>query len=303
MNHHDVFIFGEPASATIRDRVLLLRSLDLLAGLDEEGLTLLAEHATSRRYRKGDVVMTGGEGVIHIVVEGQISTRRGARTVSVGREGWGLGMLELFAGVPADRAVADLDSRTVEIPRLAFQAALEENFSLVRNAFRLLGNELADARRSLPADPERPPKAEMGAYYERPRTLAERMIELKDSPLMLANVDALVDFSRCMVEHRVPAGHLFWSTGEPATFSIHVNYGRVRCTAPDGRSVVIGSDFTLGVMDVWGARRRFYDARSETSVICYRVEFENFLTIVESHAGVCASMLSGLAKAVLQKQT
>jgi hypothetical protein len=36
----------------------------------------------------------------------------------------------------------------------------------------------------------------------------------------------------------------------------HMNYGRVRCTAPDGRSVVIGSDFTLGVMDVWGARLR-----------------------------------------------
>jgi CRP-like cAMP-binding protein len=299
----DVFILGEPASGTIRDRLLLLRSLDLLAGLDEEGITLLAEHATNRRYRKGDVVMTGGEGVIHIVVEGKISLTRGARTVSVGREGWGLGMLELFAGVPAGRAVADVDSRTVEIPTLAFRAALDENFSLVRNAFRLLGNELADARRSLPADPERPPKAEMGTYYERPRTLAERMIELKDIPLMRGNVDALVDFSRCMVEHRVPAGHLFWSTGEPATFSIHMKYGRVRCTAPDGLSVVVGSDFTLGVMDVWGARCRFYEARAETPVICYRAEFEDFLTIVESHAGVCANMLSGLAQAVLQKGT
>jgi hypothetical protein len=56
-------------------------------------------------------------------------------------------------------------------------------------------------------------------------------------------------------------------------------------------------------MDVWGARRRFYEARSETSVIFYRVEFESFLTIIESYAGVCANMLSGLARAVLQKQT
>jgi CRP-like cAMP-binding protein len=299
----DVFIIGEPATATIRDRVLLLRSFDLLGGLDEEGITLLAEHATNRRFRKGDVVMTGGESVIHIVVEGKIAVTRDARTVSIGREGWGLGMLELFAGVPAGPAVAEVDSRTVEIPTLAFRAALEENFSLVRNAFRLLGNELADARRSLPADPERPPKAEMGEYYERPRTLAERMIELKDSPLMLSNVDALVDFSRCMIEDRLPAGHLLWSTGEPATFSVHVNYGLIRCTAPDGRSVVVGSDFTLGVMDVWGARRRFYEARTETTVICYRVDFEDFLTIIESHAGVCASLLSGIARAVLQKHS
>jgi CRP-like cAMP-binding protein len=299
----EVFALGEAASATIRDRVLLLRSLDLLGALDDEGLTLLAEHATNRRYRKGDVVMRGDEGVIHIIVEGKITLSRGGGTVSVGREGWGLGLLELFAGVPAGRAVADVDCRTVEIPTLAFRAALEENFSLARNAFRLLGNELADARRSLPVDPERPPKAEMGVYYERPRTLAERMIEQKDSPLMRANVEALVDFSRCMVEHRVAAGHRFWSTGDPATFSVHVKYGRIRCTAPDGRSAVVGSDFTLGVMDVWGARRRFYDARAETSIICYRVEFEDFLTIVESHAGVCASLLSGLARALLQKGT
>jgi hypothetical protein len=100
MMNQDIFILGEPSSATIRDRVLLLRSLDLLGGLDEEGITLLAEHATNRRYRKGDVVMAGGEGVIHIVVEGRISLARGARTVSVGRGSWGLGMLELFAGVP-----------------------------------------------------------------------------------------------------------------------------------------------------------------------------------------------------------
>jgi CRP-like cAMP-binding protein len=301
--NQDVFMLGEPSSSTIRDRILLLRSLDLLGGLDEEGLTLLAEHASNRRYREGDVVTAGGESVIHIVVEGKISLSRGARTVSVGRGDWGLGMLELFAGVPVGRAVADVDSRTLEIPHVAFRAALEENFSLVRNIFRLIGNELAEARRSLPADPERPPKAEMGVYYERPRTLAERMIELKNSPLMLANVDALVDFSRRIVEQRVPAGHLFWSTGEPATFSIHVNYGRVRCTAPDGGSVAVGSDFTLGVMDLWGASRRSYDARAETAVICYRVEFEDFLTIVESHADVCANMLNGLARAVLQKQT
>jgi hypothetical protein len=64
----------------------------------------------------------------------------------------------------------------------------------------------------------------------------------------------------------------------------------------------VGSDFTLGVMDLWGTARRSYDARTETEVVCYRVEFEDFLTIVESHAEVCANMLSGLAQALLPKQ-
>jgi hypothetical protein len=55
-------------------------------------------------------------------------------------------------------------------------------------------------------------------------------------------------------------------------------------------------------MDLWGTARRSYDARTETEVVCYRVEFEDFLTIVESHAEVCANMPSGLAQALLPKQ-
>jgi CRP-like cAMP-binding protein len=293
---------GVPLASGIRDRVFQLRALQVFTGLDDDGLTLLAEHARPRAYRAGETVMQEGRPVqaLYFVLEGTALLRRAGRAAKASAVARGLGLLEYLAGLPAPEVTAESDARLLEIPAPAFQAALEENFSLARDILRLLGTSLTQKRRSLPADPDNPPEALLGEYYEQPRTLTERMIELRSSPLGFANIEALVDFARCTVEERVEPGHLFWSAGDESSFSIHVNYGRVRCTAPNGETVVVGSDYTLGVMDVWGSARRAYEVRAETPVICYRVGFEEFLNIVETHAQVAANMLSGLSRALLE---
>jgi CRP-like cAMP-binding protein len=295
---------GVPLATGIRDRVFQLRALQVFTGLDDDGLTLLAEHARSRTFQAGEIVMPAGEsvGALYFVLEGAVSVDRDGVAAPPDSVERGVGLLEYLARAAAPRVTAESDVRLLEIPAPAFHAALEESFSLVRDILRLLGATLTRQRRSLPAEPNDPPKATLGDYYRSPRTLTERMIELAASPLGFGNVEALVDFARATVEQRVEAGHVFWLAGEESTFSIHVNYGLVRCTAPDGQTVVVGSDYTLGVMDVWGAQRRAYDARAETAVICYRVAFEDFLTIVETHAPVAANMLSGLARGLLDME-
>jgi CRP-like cAMP-binding protein len=109
------------------------------------------------------------------------------------------------------------------------------------------------------------------------------------------NVEALIDLARHMVEVRYPAGHLLWSAGDLSTHALHVDYGRIRCTAPDGRYVDIGNDFTIGVMDVWG-RKRAYEVRALTPVIGFRIAFESFLTLLESHVEVGLEILRGFAR-------
>ncbi|HTU61603.1 MAG TPA: cyclic nucleotide-binding domain-containing protein, partial [Polyangiales bacterium] len=104
--------------------------------------------------------------------------------------------------------------------------------------------------------------------------------------------------ARHMHEYRLPAGHLIWSAGEVADYSLHINYGRVRCTAPDGQHVLVGSDFTLGVLDIWGPRKRAYSVVSETPMIVARVDFEHFLTLLESHVEVGLEILRGFARAI-----
>lgn len=287
--------------ASLRDRVLVLRSVDTLAGLDDEGLALLAEHGVRRTYVAGDVITEEGDPprMIAVIVEGQVTITRKGRPPVVFRQGDGFGMLTVMAEQPVGRAVADTSVVTLEIPAAAFRVALEENFSLLRNSLRIMSLALGRARGNLPADADNPPKMDLGAYYENPRTLVEQLIELRKGPFVQMNIDALVDLARRMIEVRVPAGHTFWSAGEASRFALHVEYGCVRCTAPDGKHVDIGQDFTIGVMDVWSNQPRSYTAKTETPVIGYRIDYEDFLVICEMHLSVGLDMLRGLARQFL----
>jgi CRP-like cAMP-binding protein len=74
-------------------------------------------------------------------------------------------------------------------------------------------------------------------------------------------------------------------------------------TAPDGKHVDIGRNFSIGVLDVWGPRRRVYSARAETDVIAYRIAFESFLTLLESHVEVGLEVLRGFAQVLLAERS
>jgi CRP-like cAMP-binding protein len=195
-------------------------------------------------------------------------------------------------------AVAQGDTRTLEIPGAAFEAALTENFSLLRNTLRQLGAAVLAQRGNLPADPARPLTVNHQPYYEEPRTLVERLIQLRREPFGRMNLDALVDMARGMIDVRFPPNTLLWSIGDPSTHALNVDHGSVRCTAPDGRQVTVGHGFTLGVLDVW-SRTRVYEVRSETPIIAYRIEFESFLALLEKHAEVGLELLRGFARDLL----
>jgi CRP-like cAMP-binding protein len=284
--------------ASIRDRILILRSFENFAGLDDDALTLVAEHARGRVFRKGDVICEEGEAPrwLQLVIEGQVTvTRRSGASLMV-PSGHGFGLLPIVGGGRTGLAVADTETRTLEIPAAALLAALEENFSLLRNSLLLLGRSILRSRGNLPAAPNTLPNADPGIPDERPSTPIERLLKLRTTQFGSISIDALLELSRQIVECRVEAGHVFWHPGEPSTHALHVNYGQVRCTATDGRYVDVGSDFTLGVMDLWGAQVRSYEARALTSVTAWRVNFEDFLSMLETHVAVGLNVLRGLAR-------
>ncbi len=136
--------------------------------------------------------------------------------------------------------------------------------------------------------------------YERPKTLAERLVELREGPFESMNLDALVDLARRMIERRYPAGHVFWSVGDPSTYSFHVDYGRVHCTSGDGSSMEVGSNFTLGVMDLFASTPRSYAARAETDIIGYSIAYEDFSIILEMHPQVGLELLRSFARVLLE---
>jgi CRP-like cAMP-binding protein len=302
--NHQLVNLGEPARVGLRDRVLLLRSQALLEALDDDGLLRLAEIGYAVSYEDGEVVCAEGEPAraVHIVMDGAlVVSRRGAAPVAHG-VGQAYGVMPLLARQPTALVVARGRARTMQVPATAWEAALVENHSMMRNALRVMGAAVLGLRDSLPADPTLSRVLDEGSYYTEPRSFVARLIDLRQSPFGRMHLEALVDLARHMVEVRYPAGAPIWSVGDASTHSLHVDVGRVRCTAPDGRHVDVAHGFTIGVLDVWGAKRRVYEARAATPVIGFRIEFEGFLALLEVHPEVGLELLRGFAAELLSKQ-
>jgi len=299
--NHQLVNLGEPARVGLRDRVLLLRSQPLLDALDDAGLLLLAEHGYTVSYADGDVVCAAGEPAraVHVVVDGALRVSRAGADAVEHVAGEAYGALPLLARRPTPLVVARGVTRTLQVPATAWEAALIENHSMMRNVLRVMGASVLGLRDSLPADPKLPRVLDEGRYYTEPRSFVTRLIDLRQSPFGHMHLDALVDLARHMVEVRYPAGALIWSVGDPSSHSLHIDVGRVRCTAPDARHVDVAHGFTIGVLDVWGAHVRVYEARAETPVIAFRIDFEGFLALLEVHPEVGLQLLRGFAAELL----
>ncbi|HYJ09439.1 MAG TPA: cyclic nucleotide-binding domain-containing protein [Polyangiaceae bacterium] len=299
--NHELVDLGEPARVGLRDRVLLLRSQALFEALDDDGLLLLAEHAHTVSYADGEVVCAEGDPAraVHVVVGGAlVVSRPGAEAVERG-PGQAYGALPLLARQPATLVVARGVTRTLQVPATAWEAALIENHSMMRNMLRVMGSGVLGLRDALPADPNRPRVLDEGSYYTEPRSFVARLIDLRQSPFGHMHLEALVDLARRMIEVRYPAGALIWSVGDASTYSLHIDVGRVRCTAPDTRHVDVAHGFTIGILDVWGAQVRVYEARAETPLIGFRIEFEGFLSLLEVHPEMGLQLLRGFAAELL----
>jgi CRP-like cAMP-binding protein len=291
---------AQPMRAGLRDRVLSLRAQAMFDGLDDDGLLLLAEHGRSGNYADGEVVSVEDEPArsVFLVVEGAIIVSRHGVVLTTRKAGDAYGGLPLLAREPSTLAVASGFTRTLEVPAAAFEASLIENFSLLRNTLRAFGAGVLATRDNLPAEASASRAIDEGTYYAEPRSLVEILIQLREGPFARMNLDALVDMARYMVEVRYPAGQLLWPAGETSTHALHIDAGRVCCTAPDGRHVEVGRGFTIGVLDVW-TRTRVYEARAETPVIAFRIGFESFLALLEAHPEVGLELLRGFARELL----
>jgi CRP-like cAMP-binding protein len=300
MNYEAIGL-GTVSEHGLRERLLVLRSIDLFDGLDDRALLLLSEHARTARYRDGETISEPDQAAdaVYVVTAGEVVLTRAERELKF-EAGTALGAMALLARKPLGLARAAGETRTLEIPAAVFEAAIDESFSLLRSALRVAGAAVLRARGNLPADPEAQRKIEVGTFHEQPRSLVERLIELRAGPFGYMNLDALVDLARHMREVRLPAGHVLWSVGDPSTHAFHLDYGRVRCTAADTRHVDVGRGFTIGVLDIWGSEGRVYEARAETDLIGFRVDFESFLALLETHVEVGIDILRGFAQSLIE---
>jgi CRP-like cAMP-binding protein len=298
--NHEILGVGQPVRIGIRDRVLTLRSYPMFEGLDDDALLLLAEHGSNGKYSDGEIITGEGEPTrtLYLVAEGEILVSRNGQVLDTRRAGDAYGGLPMLAREPSTLAVAVGNTSTLEVPATAFEAALTENFSLLRMTLRQLGSSVLAMRGNLPTDPDSQVEIDEGCYYVEPLSLVKRLIQLRQGAFRQMNMGALIDLARSMIEIRYPAGALLWTAGDPSTHALHVDVGKVRCTERDGKHASVGRGFTIGVLDVWSGSR-LYEARAETPLIAFRIDFEGFLALLEAHPEVGVDLLRGFAHDLL----
>ncbi|MCG8416431.1 MAG: cyclic nucleotide-binding domain-containing protein [Proteobacteria bacterium] len=293
----------------VRDRVLLLRSLETLGGLDLDDYTMLAEHARNRFFRPGEELI-GEDQTLHsvyIVIDGKVEVSRGGRSTVVVDRGHGVGFLSLLGRVERGFAARALvASWVLEIPCEAVLDAFEINFALLRNALRQTCMLLVRQRENLPASrasgSEGTGEISLGTYRERDRTVVERIIEARKVPIFRnCNVDAVAELMRKNREIRGPAGQVFWRIGDPSTFWFRIEYGHVECENDAGQTVVVGDRYVLGVADALARQSRSYRARALTEYIGMRSEVETFLTVLEAHFDLAMDFLAVMARQLIDE--
>lgn len=291
---------------TVRDRMLLLRSLPSFAPLEDESLTLLAEHIRVRSCRDGEVLLTLGEPVHHayVVLEGRVQWQRKGRAPAISAHQDVVGWITLMARDPDGldaRAIGD--SLVLELPADVLEHALEDDFGIVRNSIRLGGMALLAARGNLPSPRGRSVPFDMGVLRPERRTLVERLIDMRKVPLFArANAEALIALVRSSDEARFEPGEVIWRVGDVANFWLLIEYGRLRCTNEDGEHQDVGAGFVLGIMDSLAQVSRAYEVRADTLVITNRIHLESFLGVLESHFELARDYLAFMAQTVLDVQ-
>jgi CRP-like cAMP-binding protein len=292
---------------SLRDRVLLLHSLPAFAPLEDDTLTLLAEHVRMKHCRAGETLLQLGEPIHHvyILLEGEVRWQRAAQAVpSLATAQNVVGWITLMARDPLGMsATVESDAQLIELPAEMLEHALEQDFSLARNMLRMGADSLVRARGNLPARVDQIAEVQMGEPRKQRRTLVERLIDMRKAPLFAnCDIEALVALTRRTRELRAEPGELLWRAGEVAApFWLFVDYGKVRCTNAAGESMQVGSGWVIGMMDAIAQRPRAYEARAETQVVGERIELEAFLGVLETHVELTRDFIAFLAQRVLDQ--
>jgi len=292
----------EAPLTSLRDRILLIRTLPSFDGTDMDAVAVLAEHSRIRAFRAGEAVLRAGEPAtaIYIVLQGQITSRRHDSVVAVVTRPNGVGLISIFARDDQVSAIADVDTQTLEIPASVVLSVMEENFSMYRNRLAYAAMALVKKRGNLPARQSSKP-VEIGALPERPRTVVEIAMAIRgnDGLFSRCNLDAVYDLARQSFEVIYEPGEVVWRIGEPSSWWLRIDYGRLRCTSADEASVDLGTGHVLGIMDALGQVPRSFVARAETRVVGYRTDLEPFLAILENHFELARDLLGIVSRSLL----
>ncbi len=283
----------DPDSIAIHQRLLILRQVPGFAETDLSELASIAENLIETAFEPGDVVSAPPSRVsaIHVIVSGMLAS---------GTAHWGplrlFGAFEVIAGRGVPRPViALMPTRTLRLAASDFAEVLEDNYSILSSARRVLASRLIEVSRTGSWRSSRPVA---GPRPELRLGLVDRLIALRQQmPFATARIQALAAIAHGADEVRVTEGTIVQDKGTYADAMWVVLAGVLRTIGPDAR--VYGPGESFGILEALGEVSHDTTVEALTSARLLRVPAIAVLDVMEDHTDFALGMISKLASELL----
>jgi len=286
------------------ERIVYLRSLNLMGQLDMASLVGLAEAAGEAMFSAGEDLIRADEPVLgaFVLISGSVDEYRGGKHAGTWTAPTWAGMIGLQARLQSGlRLTAKTDVVALEVDRDGLAEVLSNDPQLLAQIITFMAGMLLDSTDGLPADPANPPDAPLGDLPGDELGIVGRLSFLSEAGLFRgANLDALIPLARGLRQLRFEPGEPMWEIGDPASAGHYLRYGRVRTIREDGVEVTVGAGHGVGLVDALANRPRRYRAVAETVVVAYEISSEALLGTAAQHPELGRRVIQGFAGEVFR---
>jgi CRP-like cAMP-binding protein len=287
------------------ERLLYLKRIPLLAGLEASEVAVLADAAIERYFQKGAVVFREGEPAssMHFVVEGALANIRRGLQAGVVRPGGGIGGLPVLARESmGSRVVAEQDTLTLEVDADAIAEVLEDRFPILLHMLREVNRQALLLLQKLRLDPAPffpGPTGELGGGLG--LDLVDRLLLMRRMPVFeRTSVTTLAELARTLASVRFEPGTVLWHEGEPAHGILLLSGGSVQAEGSGGVSFSVGPGFPLGALEALGQLPRWYRARVATPVTALQCQMDVLVDLFEDNFDMAMDFLALVARVTLR---
>lgn len=286
------------------DRLLYMRTLPQLAGLETREMAVVARQASEVFLRKGDVILREGEPVekLHVIVSGEVAVLSQGREVMRCRPGDNVGIIPALARMePRFEARATTETVALTLDIHLMIAAMEENFHLFQNSLRLLASYHLSMMPSIIGGTRRAPWVGEGMHVpDRPLDVVERLVLLRRGNIFRnLGLEALVLMATAMEQERWKAGTELWSPGDPADFLLVILDGECVGHLANGETFEAGRGYPLGNLETLAQEKRWYTPVATTDMITLRGNHEALFDVLEDDFDVAMDFLASVAEGAM----
>lgn len=282
------------------DRLLYMRTLPQVAGLETRELAIMARQATEVYLRKGEIALREGDPVdrMYLIVSGEIALSSRGVEIMRCEPGDNVGIIPALArSEPRYEARATQDTVALALGIDTMIAAMEDNFSLFQNSLRALAGFHLQMMPSIIGGTRRAPWVGEGMRVpDRPLDVVERLVLLRRGNIFRnLGLEALVLMATSMEQQRWPAGTELWKPGDPADHLLVILDGEAIGTLDDGETFEAGRGYPLGNLETLARGERWYTATATTDLITLRGNHEALFDVLEDDVDVAMHFMESVA--------